>query len=349
LRYEDRGESRCEDRMTTVEAAKAETESASRLPSFQEIGERYGIIVVWGLMIVVFAVWDGADFLTTSTFHTIFGSQAVLLILALALMIPLIVGEFDLSIVGAMSVSLTIVGWLNVLHGWPIGLACLVALFSGLVVGLINAFFVINIGVDSIVVTLGAGTLWTGVSYAIYSTTIPNISQTLVKISTDKILGLPLAFWYAVILMFVIWYVLAFTPIGRYLYFVGANRSVSQLSGIPVTRIRASSLVLSGFLSGFAGVILAGTLGSSSPSVSEGYLLPAFAAVFLGTTTVNPGRFNPFGTFIAVYFLITGITGLELHGLTGWIEDVFYGGSLVIAVALSRLAARRGREATGMT
>jgi ribose transport system permease protein len=335
--------------MTTVEAAKAETETGSRLPSLQEIAERFGIVVVWGVMIVVFAVWDGADFLTTSTFQTIFGSQAVLLILALALMIPLIVGEFDLSIVGAMSVSLTIVGWLNVLHGWPIGLACVIALLSGLVIGLINAFFVIGIGVDSIVVTLGAGTLWTGVSYAIYSTTIPNISQTLVKIATDKILGLPLAFWYAVILMFAMWYVLAFTPIGRYLYFVGANRSVSQLSGIPVTRIRASSLILSGFLSGFAGVILAGTLGSSSPSVSEAYLLPAFAAVFLGTTTVNPGRFNPFGTFIAVYFLITGITGLELHGLTGWIEDVFYGGSLVIAVALSRLAARRGREATGMT
>jgi ribose transport system permease protein len=330
--------------MTTVEAAEAR--SRSRLPSWQNIGERFGIVIVWGVLIIVFAIWDSPDFLTTSTFQTIFGSQAVLLILALALMIPLIVGEFDLSIVGAMSFSLTIVGWLNVLHHWAIVPTVIVALVAGVVVGIINAFFVIGIGVDSIVVTLGAGTLWTGVAYGIYSTTIPNVSQTLVKVATNRILGLPLAFWYAVILMFVLWYVLAFTPLGRYLYFVGANRSVSLLSGIPVTRIRASSLILSGFLAGLAGVILAGTLGSSSPSVSESYLLPAFAAVFLGTTTVNPGRFNPFGTFIAVYFLITGITGLELHGLTGWIEDVFYGGSLVIAVALSRLAARRGREAT---
>jgi ribose transport system permease protein len=330
--------------MTTVEAAGAR--SRSSLPSWQNIGERFGIVIVWGVLIVVFAIWDSPDFLTTSTFQTIFGSQAVLLILALALMIPLIVGEFDLSIVGAMSFSLTIVGWLNVLHHWAIVPTVIVALLAGLLVGIINAFFVIGIGVDSIVVTLGAGTLWTGVAYGIYSTTIPNVSQTLVKVATNRILGLPLAFWYAVILMFVLWYVLAFTPLGRYLYFVGANRSVSLLSGIPVTRIRASSLILSGFLAGLAGVILAGTLGSSSPSVSASYLLPAFAAVFLGTTTVNPGRFNPFGTFIAVYFLITGITGLELHGLTGWIEDVFYGGSLVIAVALSRLAARRGREAT---
>jgi ribose transport system permease protein len=330
--------------MTTVEAAGAR--SRSSLPSWQNICERFGIVIVWGVLIVVFAIWDSPDFLTTSTFQTIFGSQAVLLILALALMIPLIVGEFDLSIVGAMSFSLTIVGWLNVLHHWAIVPTVIVALLAGLLVGIINAFFVIGIGVDSIVVTLGAGTLWTGVAYGIYSTTIPNVSQTLVKVATNRILGLPLAFWYAVILMFVLWYVLAFTPLGRYLYFVGANRSVSLLSGIPVTRIRASSLILSGFLAGLAGVILAGTLGSSSPSVSESYLLPAFAAVFLGTTTVNPGRFNPFGTFIAVYFLITGITGLELHGLTGWIEDVFYGGSLVIAVALSRLAARRGREAT---
>jgi ribose transport system permease protein len=201
------------------------------------------------------------------------------------------------------------------------------------------------VGVDSIVVTLGSGTLATGLGYAIYSTTIPNVSQTLVNISTKTILGLPLFFWYGVALMLVLWYVLALTPLGRYLYFVGANRSVSHLTGIPVRGIRIGSLMTSAFLAGLAGVLLAGNLGSSSPSISDAYLLPAFAAVFLGTTTITPGRFNPVGTFVAVYFLTTGITGLELKGLTGWIEDVFYGASLVLAVALTRVAASRARKA----
>jgi ribose transport system permease protein len=334
--------------MTTLEATDTQTptEPRFRVPAWNTLAARFGIVVIWALMIVFFSVWDSPNFFRASTFQTIFGSQAVLLILALALMIPLIVGEFDLSIVGTMSVALSLVGYLNVLHHWSIVAAVVVALLAGIVIGLINAFFVIVVGVDSIVVTLGAGTLWTGVGYAIYSTTIPNISLGLVNFATNKLFGLPYVFYYAVLLMLVMWYVIAYTPLGRYLYFVGANRNVSLLSGIPVDRIRAGSLILSGFLCGGAGVLLAGTLGSSSPSVSDSYLLPAFAAVFLGTTTINPGRFNPIGTFVAVYFLITGITGLELHGLTGWIEDVFYGGSLVIAVALSHLAARRRREDT---
>jgi ribose transport system permease protein len=96
-----------------------------------------------------------------------------------------------------------------------------------------------------------------------------------------------------------------------------------------------------GFIAALGGVVLAGALGSSSPSVGGSYLLPAFAAVFLGATAVTPGRFNPWGTFIGVYFLITGITGLELMGFVGWIEQVFYGGSLVIAVALSKIVSGR--------
>ena len=140
------------------------------------------------------------------------------------------------------------------------------------------------------------------------------------------------------------WYVYARTPLGRYLYFVGSGRDVARLSGIKVDTLRAGALVAAGVISAFAGVVLAGVLGSSSPSVSGHYLLPAFAAVFLGATAITPGRFNPWGTFVGVYFLITGITGLELLGLIGWIEQVFYGAALIIAVALSRLAA--GRTAT---
>ncbi len=327
--------------MAAVDVSRRHRIGRSQIQGFSE---RFGVVVAWGVLIVVFAFWDSPDFFTTATFQTIFGSEAVLLFLGLALMIPLIVGEFDLSIVGTMSVSLQLVGWLNVLHHWPIGAAVVVALLGGLVIGAINAFFVVGVGVDSIVVTLGSGTLWTGIGYAIYSTTIPNVSQTLVNVSTKTILGLPLFFYYGVILMLVLWYVLAFTPLGRYLYFVGANRSVSQLAGIPVPRIRAASLIASAFLSALAGVLLCGALGSSSPSISDAYLLPAFAAVFLGTTTIQPGRFNPIGTFVAVYFLTTGITGLELKGLTGWIEDVFYGASLVIAVALTRVVANRAQD-----
>jgi ribose transport system permease protein len=303
--------------------------------------DRYGILGAWLAIIVLFAILEPDTFFTVANFETVFGSQAVLLILALALLIPLTVGEFDLSVTGAMSVSAVLIGFLNVQHNWSIVPAVLVALGAGVVIGLINTFFVMVVGVQSIVVTLGSGTLWMGVAYGIEPSNVAGISPGLVNVTATNVLGLPLAFWYGLILTLLAWYVYAYTPLGRYLHFVGANRQVSRMSGIPVTSIRAGSLMVSAIVSSLSGVILVGTLGSSSPSDSAAYLLPAFAAVFLGATAVTPGRFNPWGTFIAVFFLITGITGLELFGLAGWVENVFYGASLVLAVALSRLAARR--------
>ncbi|MHB8537534.1 MAG: ABC transporter permease [Candidatus Dormibacteria bacterium] len=303
--------------------------------------DRYGILGAWLLIIVLFAILEPTTFFTVANFETVFGSQAVLLILALALLIPLTVGEFDLSVTGAMSVSAVLIGFLNVQHGWPIVPTVLVALASGVIIGLINTFFVMVVGVQSIVVTLGSGTLWMGVAYGIEPSNVAGISPGLVNVTATNIVGLPLAFWYGLILTLLAWYVYSFTPLGRYLHFVGANRQVSRMSGIPVTSIRAGSLMVSAIVSSLSGVVLVGTLASSSPSDSAAFLLPAFAAVFLGATAITPGRFNPWGTFIAVFFLITGITGLELFGLSGWVEDVFYGASLVLAVALSRLAARR--------
>jgi ribose transport system permease protein len=307
---------------------------------------KWGLLGVWGIVIVVFGILRPDTFLTQSNFSTIFGSQAVLVILAVALLIPLTTGEYDLSVAGTLGIGLILTQWLTGEHGWPLGLAIAAALGSGVVIGAVNAFFIITIGVESLIMTLGMGTLLTGIGFAITETTVVGPSTFLGSAVRDHFLGIPLAFYYGLALTALAWYVYARTPVGRYLYFVGSGRDVARLSGIKVDALRAGGLIAAGVISAFAGIVLAGVLGSSSPSVSANYLLPAFAAVFLGATAVTPGRFNPWGTFIAVYFLITGITGLELMGLVGWIEQVFYGAALIIAVALSRLAAGRTAVST---
>jgi ribose transport system permease protein len=302
---------------------------------------RWGILVAWAIVIAVFGYLRPDTFLTTSNFSTIFGSQAVLLILSIALMIPLTAGEYDLSVAGTLGISLILTQYLNAQVGWPLWLAITAALAAGLGVGLVNSFFIIVIGVESIIVTLAIGTVLVGIGYGMNESVIVGSSDFLGQMARRHLLGIPLAFYYGLALTTIAWYVYARTPLGRYLYFVGSNRNVSRLSGIRVETIRIGSLVAAGFISAIGGVVLAGALGSSSPNVANNYLLPAFAAVFLGATAVTPGRFNPWGTFIGVYFLITGITGLELMGFVGWIEQVFYGGSLVIAVALSKLVSGR--------
>jgi ribose transport system permease protein len=230
---------------------------------------------------------------------------------------------------------------LNVSHGWPIGLAILVALLVGIVVGLANSFFIVAVGVQSIIVTLGMGTLLAGIAIGINNSTTSGVSSAFVDITRTQILGVQAAFWFALLLTALVWYVYSYTPLGRYLYFIGAGREVARLSGIRVEALRVGSLVFAGFVAALGGVVLAGILGAADPNVGPTYLLPAFAAAFLGATAIKPGRFNPWGSFVAVYFLVTGITGLQLLGLVGWIEQSFYGASLVIAVTFSHLMGRR--------
>jgi ribose transport system permease protein len=305
------------------------------------IGSRWGLVLVWAAMIAFFSVVGPSYFLSTTNFATIFSSQVVLLVLALGLLIPLTAGEFDLSVAGVTSLSLVLVGYLNTVAGWPIGLAILAALAAGLVIGLLNSLFIVVVGVDSIVVTLGMGTLAIGLGYGIKTDTSIGISSALTSAVQHSVIGnLQIVFLYGVGLTFLVWYVFSYTPLGRYLFFVGAGRTVARLAGIRVDAIRVGALCAASVTSALAGVLLAGTLGAAAPNIAGSYLLPAFTAVFLGATTITPGRFNPWGTFVATYFLLTGITGLQQIGYVGWIEQVFYGAALIGAVALSKLAGK---------
>lgn len=306
-----------------------------------ELFTRYGLLIAWAVVIVVFSIVRPQVFFTLTNFQSILSTQSVLLIVSLALVPAMAAGEFDLSVGGVVGLSLVIIGYLNILKGVPIGIAILVAMASGLAVGLINAFFVVYVGIGSMVTTLGMGSLLYGVAMAINNLSISGISDVLVNACRTKVFGVQMAFYYALMLTLVIWYIFEYTPLGRYIFFVGAGRDAARLTGIRVDAIRAGTLIASSVISAFAGVVLAGILGSAGPTAGASYLLPAFASAYLGSTTIKPGRFNAWGVFVAVYFLVTGITGLQLVGLSGWIEQVFYGASLILAVAFSYLAGKK--------
>jgi ribose transport system permease protein len=329
--------------MTAAPSTADQAAPRRRRFDLPDLGNRFGLLAAWAAVIVVFSIARPETFATATNFQAIFGSQAVLLVVTMGLLVALTAGEFDLSIAGVLQMSLVLVGWLNVEQGWPILAAVLAALAAGVLIGLINAFFTIVVGIESIVVTLGTGTLLLGLSVGINNLAITGISDGLIEVVRTELFGIQMGFFYGLLLTALVWYVFRYTPLGRYLFFVGAGRDVARLSGIRVDRIRVGALVTSAFAAALAGVMLAGLLGASDPNAGSPYLLPAFAGAFLGSTAITPGRFNPWGSFIAVYFLVTGITGLQLMGLSGWIEQVFYGGSLVLAVTFSRLAAKRQR------
>jgi len=307
-----------------------------------ELGERYGILVLWGVIVLVFSLLRPETFPTSANFQTIFGTQSVQLIITLGLIVSLTAGEFDLSVASVMGFAATMVAFLNVNHHWGIIPAIIATLAAGLAIGSFNAFLVVRIGVSSLIVTLGVGTFLSGLGFGISSSvTIGGISHHLLSAMQDTFLGLPIAFYIGLAFCLVLWYVLGYTPLGRHLLFVGEGRTVARLAGLRVDAMRALALITTTMICTIAGIMQAGVVGAADPGGGPPYLLPAFAGAFLGQTVINPGRFSPWGIFVATYFLVTGITGLQLLGASGWVQDVFYGGALVIAVTLARLAARR--------
>jgi len=307
--------------------------------------EKYAILIAWAIIIIVFWIWRPSTFGTLSNFSNIFGSQSALLVMTLGLLISLSAGEFDLSMGAAFSVGASLLLWLEVDQEWPVALAILVVLAVGVVIGAINGYLTVRIGVPSIVATLGMATLLSGLLLGVVGPRIRSgLDSGYVDLIRDRRLGLPGSFWFALALTILVWYVFQHTPLGRHLLFVGKGREVARLSGVRVDAIRFGSLVFSSLLGVTAGMVLAGTSASAQIGVGEGFLLPAFAAAFLGATAIIPGQFNAWGSWISVYFLLTGITGLSMVGFAGWPERVFYGVALLTAVVLSQLAARaRGR------
>jgi ribose transport system permease protein len=310
----------------------------------RHFGSRYAIIGVWGLLVLVYGIAKPAVFLTGSSFQSIFNGQYALVFMTMALLCTIIVGEFvDLSVPSVFGFAATILPVLVVNHHWGLWPAAIVAVVGALACGVVNGLLVVVAGVNTIVVTLGMGTLLTGLALwmsNLNTVVLPSASG-FAKIAIQPIGGLYISFFYGAALVLAFAYVLGFTPLGRHMRFVGASREVSRLSGVRVNRIRFGSFVAASAFSGVGAVVAVAALGSYNATTSDSYLLPVFASVFLGTAVIQPGRFNPIGTWIGIYFLTTGITGLEDLGLQTWVSDVFYGGVLVAAVTFATLLRRR--------
>lgn len=310
--------------------------------------ERFGLVFVWLAFIALFGSMRPDTFLTWSNFSTIFGSEAVLVIVTLGLIIPLTAGDFDLSIAQVLTLVSMATAILNARLGVPLVVVIPMVLALGALIGLINGMITLYFRVHSLIVSLGVGTFLHGITLWIgNSQTISGVSASLMKwVIIQRIAGIPIAFYYAMLLAAAIWYMLTFTAFGQQLLFTGRGREVGRLTGVAVGRVRLTAFVLSGVMGAIAGILYTGTTGSANPSSGTFLLLPAFAAAFLGATCIKPGRFNPWGAVIAVYFLVTGINGLSVLGFRTFVQDLFYGGALVLAVMVSQLVS--GRKERGL-
>ncbi|MCD2172181.1 ABC transporter permease [Rhizobium sp. C4] len=320
--------------------------SASSRRHLLRLFERYALLLVWVIIIALFSAAMPSSFFSWGNFSIMFASYAPAALLALAIIVPLTAGDYDLSVGATLTLSASTIGVLNVWHQMPILLVLLIVILMGVVVGLVHALFIIYFRVPSLVVTLGSTSVMSGlVQWMTNSSTIGGIDNSLIMAAVGyRLFGIPYAFYYAILAALIMWYIFDYMPLGRRLLFVGRGREVARLNGISVDKVRLGALIMSAVLSSAAGILYAGVLGSADPYSGLNFLLPAFAAAFLGATTIQPGRFNPWGAIVAVYFLATGITGLSMLGIPLWVTNVFNGGALILAVTISQIT--RGREAS---
>lgn len=301
------------------------------------------------ILLLLVAIYFASAPLTSGTFPTlanvrnVLGDQTVVGLMALAAIFPLLVGEFDFSI-GYL------VGFLSIFNaaamssfGLPLGAAVLATLIVAAGIGLITGLAVARLGLPSLVITLATGTLMSGVVFwytgglSIYN----GISPDLVEFGSATWLGIPRPAFVLIAVIVAAWHVLERTPTGRRLRFIGSNREAARLVGVRVERHVCATFVASALLSGLAAIALTARNGAANPGDGPGLLFPAIAAAFLGATTVRPGEFNVLGTIVGVFFVAVSVSGLNLAGVQPWVQPVFYGSSLGLAVVLSTVLLRR--------
>lgn len=302
------------------------------------ITANYSLAILLGILVLLFSLAAPGTFATVANFKTILSQNSVLGIVAIGALLPLIVGQFDLSVGANLGVASILSTGLASKSGFSAWESITVALLATSLVGFVNGVLVAWARIDAFVTTLGMSSLLAGgtVWYTNGQAIADKIPTALTKLGQTEVAGIPTPVLFLVGVVIVAWYVVHATPFGRYLYALGGSREASRLSGLNTERLTIIAFVGAGLLSGIAGVLQAGVLGSGDPLGGPPFLLPAFAAVFLGATSFRSGTFNVTGTVVAVFTIAVGINGLEAVGAPSFVEPVFTGTALIASALASR-------------
>lgn len=301
---------------------------------------RFATIIGLVAMVVVFSILSPKAFPSIYNFTNVLNQASLVMILAGGLTLAVIVGELDLSVGFAASLHGILVTGLIVHNQIPIPLAVAIVLIAGALVGMVNGLIVTKLRVNSVIATLGSGTIITGLAFA-YSAGVPivaGVPEAFLQLSLGRWLwGIPNNIVIMVIVLGALWVLVELSSLGQEIQAVGGNANAARLAGINVDRIKIIGFTISGICAAMTGILLASRLGSGTTSAGDSYLLTAFAAVFLGSATLRDGEFHVLGTFIGALIIAVGFNGLNIFGAPTYSQYILQGGILIAAVGLSSL------------
>ncbi len=328
---------------TALEPTRSELQGMTTTQKLSRWLPAYGLVLLTVFLIILFSLLLPNTFPTLLNLRSIVSDKAIILLLSLGVMIPMSAGRIDLTVGYGIVLWHILALSLQTMYNVPWPVAVLIVLALGALMGMLNGLLVEVAKIDSFIATLGTGTilyalaLWHSGGRQIVGV----VSNNFYALNSTMIFGLPITGYYVIVIAFIMWIVYEYLPIGRYLYAIGASPKAAALNGIPVRKYVMASFIASGTFTALAGVLLAAKLRIGQASVGLEYLLPALVGAFLGSTTIKPGRVNVWGTMIGVIILAVGISGIQQFGGSFWVEPMFNGVTLLIAIGIAGYAQRR--------
>lgn len=303
----------------------------------------YGLLILMIILIVLFSILLPRTFPTLLNLRAILSDKSIIALLSLSAMVPMVAGRIDLTVGYGIVLWHILAISLQTMFGIPWPIAVIMVLLLGGLTGFFNGLLVEVAKIDSFIATLGTGTVL--YALALWHTggrqVVGMLPDGFYALSGTFVFGLPVTGFYVLAISIAMWLILEYTPIGRYLYAIGANPRAAELNGIPTRKFVVAAFITSGAMTALTGVLLASKLRIGQASVGLEFLLPALVGAFLGSTTIKPGRVNVWGTIVGVAILAVGISGIQQFGGSFWVEPLFNGVTLLIAIGIAGYAQRR--------
>jgi ribose/xylose/arabinose/galactoside ABC-type transport system permease subunit len=301
--------------------------------------QRLGVLLAL-LILVVIANYVSDRFLTVPNLLNVLRQVAIVGILAIGQTYVILTAGIDLSVGSTLGVSVVLFAGLLETHSLAVALP--LGLLAGVLIGVINGIGVAYAGIPPFIMTLGMLSFARGLAF-IYTggTPIPILNESFYAIGNNRILGVPIPSLILIGTLIVSAIVLRMTPFGRCVFAIGSNEDAARLSGVPVRRYKVMVYAFSGFCAALAGLVFASQLGVGTPIAGQAYELDAIAAVVVGGTALFGGKGSVFGTFIGT--LIIGVLAniLNLAGVDPFVQQLFKGALIVVAVFIMSRSARR--------
>ncbi len=309
-------------------------ERARHALSFRNASALY----IFAALFVAFSLAEPSTFLTAVTWRSLLDNQAITAMAAIALVVPLSAGVVDLAVGTEVGMGAILVAWFLADEGLPIPVAIALTLLVGVAIGVTIGLLIVRARIGSFIATLGMSSILLGViAWVSGSQQILNLGSSFQTLATGKLFGITYPVYVLAVISLLVWYFLERAPLGRRVHATGGNIEAARLAGVRTSRVIMICTITCGVITAVAGILESAQLATGDPTISNSYLLPAFAAVFLGSTQFRGGRFNVLGTLVAVVVLAVGVQGLELAGAPVWLPNLFDGVALLLAVGFAQI------------